>query len=62
MAAKFEVLKDEARLYSVRLRSAEGLVVPVAQGLKSLDAVRHVIASVRESAAMGLVVDLTRPA
>jgi uncharacterized protein YegP (UPF0339 family) len=54
-------LKDEARLYRVQLRSAEGVVVAIAQGLQSLDAVKHVIASVRESAAMGLVVDLTQP-
>jgi uncharacterized protein YegP (UPF0339 family) len=61
VAARFEVLKDEARLYRVQLRSAEGVVVAVAQGLQSLDAVKHVIASVRESAAMGLVVDMTQP-
>ncbi|MDQ4504498.1 hypothetical protein [Sinomonas sp. ASV322] len=60
MAARFEVLKDGARLYRVQLRSAEGAVIAVAQGLQSLDAVKRVIAAVRECASMGLVVDLTK--
>ncbi|ASN53421.1 DUF1508 domain-containing protein [Sinomonas sp. R1AF57] len=59
MSARFEVLKDEARLYRLQLRSAEGLVIAVAQGLRSLDAVKQAIDSVRESAATGLVVVLT---
>ncbi|MEA5457102.1 hypothetical protein SPF06_20475 [Sinomonas sp. JGH33] len=60
MAARFEVLNDGARCYRVQLRSAEGTVIALAQGLQSLDAVKGVIAAVREGASMGLVVDLTK--
>ncbi|MBT2551566.1 YegP family protein [Arthrobacter sp. ISL-5] len=66
MTARFEVFHDpdEALPFRFRLRAEDGAVVAVSGRLGSICAVKAAITAVRESAATGLVVDMTgsRPA
>nr|WP_277309065.1 DUF1508 domain-containing protein [Arthrobacter sp. Soil736] len=45
--------------FGFRLRTDDGVVVARSRGLDSIDAVKGAIMAVRESAATGLVVDMT---
>jgi uncharacterized protein YegP (UPF0339 family) len=61
MTARFEVFLDQdgPLPYRFRLRAGNGAVVAVSGGLGSICAVKAAITAVRESAATGLVVDMT---
>jgi uncharacterized protein YegP (UPF0339 family) len=61
VTAWFEVFHDpdEALPYRFRLRAEDGSVVAVSSRLSSICAVKAAIMAVRESAATGLVVDMT---
>ena len=64
MAAKFEVRREGEgnRQFRVQLRGDDGTVLADLGRFPSIDAVKTGIANLRECAALGLVVDLTRAA
>ena len=64
MAAKFEVRREGEgnRQFRVQLRGDDGTVLADLGRFPSIDAVKAGIARLRDGAAIGLVVDLTRTA
>lgn len=65
MAAKFEVRREGEggrQQYRVQLRGDDGTVLADLGRFPSIDAVKAGIANLRECAALGLVVDMTRTA
>lgn len=62
MAGVFEVFQDNdgALPFRFLLRAGDGAVVAVSQRLGSISAVKAAITDVRESAASGPVVDMTK--
>ncbi|WP_077488678.1 YegP family protein [Sinomonas mesophila] len=64
MGAKFEVRREGegSRQYRVQLRGDDGTLLADLGPFPSIDEVKAGIARLRECAALGLVVDLTRTA
>lgn len=62
MAGRFEILKDGEDCYRFRLVTADGTLVAESPQFKQLKAVSAGITAVRENAATGMVVDLSKTA
>ncbi|OBA82626.1 DUF1508 domain-containing protein [Mycobacterium sp. 1164966.3] len=61
MAAKFEISKDKSGKFRFHLKAANGEIIAASQGYETKASAEKGIESVKASASVANVVDLTQP-